>query len=109
MREPRTHRRPGSARSAGLFARLVRYVALEARSSGEVFACFGDEHVRLGEFSPAATARVPELSIGLALGGSASAPGEADTEIEALVRRLARHGLLEYRLAHSLEGEDEVV
>ncbi|MFL6973644.1 MAG: SagB family peptide dehydrogenase [Xanthobacteraceae bacterium] len=109
MREARTYRHPGGASPAGLFARLVRSVSLEAGSSGEVFACFDDEHVRLGQFSPAATARVPELSIGLALGGSASVSGEADTEIEALVRRLARHGLLEYRLARSLEGEDEVV
>jgi SagB-type dehydrogenase family enzyme len=108
VRAPRTHRRLGTG-SAGLFARLVRQVSLEARSSGEVMACLGQEHVPLGRFSPATAARVQELSVGLALGEFASATGEANPEIEALVRRLARHGLLEYRLARSLEGEDEVV
>src|SRR5208283_2891068 len=32
-----------------------------------------------------------------------------DTEMGLLVRRLARHGLLEYRLGRSLNGEDLVV
>jgi SagB-type dehydrogenase family enzyme len=108
VRAPRTHRRLDTG-SAGLFARLVRQVSLEARSSGEVMACLGQEHVPLGRFSPATAARVQELSAGLALGEIDSAMGEANPEIEALARRLARHGLLEYRLARSPEGEDEVV
>src|SRR6516164_6186949 len=47
--------------------------------------------------------------MGLPLGSFASGGRRIDKEIHLLVRRLARHGLLEYRLARRRNGEDLVV
>ena len=49
------------------------------------------------------------LRIGLPLSSFASDSRNVDKEIGLLVRRLARHGLLEYRLGRSRNGEDLVV
>ncbi len=47
--------------------------------------------------------------MGLPFGSFASDDRSIDEEIHLLVRRLARHGLLEYRLGRPRNGEDEVV
>ncbi len=47
--------------------------------------------------------------MGLPLGSFASDRRNIDKETHLLVRRLARHGLLEYRLGRSRNGEDQVV
>ena len=47
--------------------------------------------------------------MGLPLGSFASDVRRIDKEIDLLVRRLARHGLLEYRLGRRRNGEDLVV
>ena len=53
--------------------------------------------------------RAQELRIGRPLASFGSSGRNTDKGIGLLVRRLARHGLLEYRLQRSLNGEDQVV
>jgi SagB-type dehydrogenase family enzyme len=60
-------------------------------------------------FSAGAADRAQDLRIGLPFASFASDGRSIDEEIHLLVRRLAQHGLLEYRLGHSRNGEDEVV
>ena len=55
--------------------------------------------VDLGTFSAKALKRAATLRTGLPLASFASANNPADQEIAILIRRLARRGLLEYRLA----------
>jgi SagB-type dehydrogenase family enzyme len=63
----------------------------------------------LGQFSAAAADRAQDLRIGLPLGSFTSDRRSIDKEIHVLVRRLARYGLLEYRLGPPRNGEDQVV
>ena len=90
-------------------ARLSGHVSLEAHANGEIIACFGGLSVGLGTFSAGAADRAPDLRIGLPLTAFASGRGNLEKEINLLVRRLARHGLLEYRLGRSQTDEDQVV
>ena len=90
-------------------ARLNRHVTLEARADGKIAACFGGGSVSLGTFSAGAAKRVQDLRQGLPLASLASGNRNTDKEIDLLVRRLARHGLLEYRLPGSQNDEDRVV
>jgi SagB-type dehydrogenase family enzyme len=105
-------RAPGIKRGrrvATLSARLGGHVTLEARADGNIVAGFDGYSVGLGQFSAAAADRAQDLRIGLPLGSFASDRRSIDKEIHLLVRRLARHGLLEYRLGRSRNGEDQVV
>jgi SagB-type dehydrogenase family enzyme len=88
-------------------ARLRRRIRLEAQANGEIIACFDGHSVGLGTFSAAATDRAKELHVGLPLSSISSTRRNIDKEIALLVRRLAGHGLLEYRLGRN--GEDLVV
>src|SRR5262245_61094814 len=103
-------------------ARLASRVTLEAQGDGKIAACFDGYAVGLGTFSTAAAERAQDLRDGLPL--AAFAAGERttgsgrrttgsgrriDKEIDLLVRRLAGHGLLEYRLARSPSDDDQVV
>jgi SagB-type dehydrogenase family enzyme len=90
-------------------ARLRRHFRLEAQTNGEIIACFDGHSVGLGTFSAAAADRAQELRIGLPLSSISSVRRNIDKEMGLLVRRLARHGLLEYRLGRSRNGEDLVV
>jgi SagB-type dehydrogenase family enzyme len=90
-------------------ARLNRHVTLEARADGKIAASFGGGSVSLGTFSAGAAKRVQDLRQGLPLASLASGNRNTDKEIDLLVRRLARHGLLEYRLPGSQNDEDRVV
>jgi SagB-type dehydrogenase family enzyme len=63
----------------------------------------------LGKFSVGAAKRAQDLRTGLLLGSFTSDGGTIDKEIHLLVRRLAGHGLLEYRLRRSRTVEDQVV
>ena len=90
-------------------ARLVSRVTLEAHASGKIIACFDGYSVGLGRFSAAAADRAQELRIGLPLASFASGGRNINEEIDLLVRRLARHGLLEYRLERSPNDDDQVV
>src|SRR5262249_48288634 len=62
-----------------------------------------------GKVSAGAAARAQNLRIGLPLASFASGGRSVDQEIHLLVRRLAGHGLLEYRLARPGDGDDRVV
>jgi SagB-type dehydrogenase family enzyme len=94
---------------ANLSARLVRPVTLEADAKGEIFARFDGHSLALGAFSAGAADRAQQLRMGLPIGSFAPKRGKLENEIDPLVRRLARHGLLEYRLARPGDGEDQVV
>jgi SagB-type dehydrogenase family enzyme len=89
-------------------ARLASRVTLEAQASGKIFACFDGYSVGLGAFSVAAADRAQDLRVGLPLASFASGRRAIDKEIDVLVRRLARHGLLEYRVGGS-RNEDLIV
>jgi SagB-type dehydrogenase family enzyme len=75
----------------------------------EIVACFNNHSVALGKFSAGAADRAQELRVGLPLSSFESDGRSIDKEIHLLVRRLAGHGLLEYRLGHSRNGEDLVI
>jgi SagB-type dehydrogenase family enzyme len=82
---------------------------LDARADGSIVACFGGHSLDLGKFSAGAVDRAQELRAGLPLRSFASDARSADEEVRRLVRRLAGHGLLEYRLGPSRTGNDDIV
>jgi SagB-type dehydrogenase family enzyme len=88
-------------------ARLSSHVLLEAHAGGHVVACFGGYSVDLGTFSAGAAACAQDLRIGLPLAAFAFRGRNIDKEVHVLVRRLAVHGLLEYRLQRN--DDDQVV
>jgi SagB-type dehydrogenase family enzyme len=94
---------------ATVSARLGSRVTLEAQANGEIVACFDGYSVGLGTFGAETADRAQYLRIGLPLASFASNSRNIDKEINLLVSRLARHGLLEYRLGRSRTGEDLVV
>jgi SagB-type dehydrogenase family enzyme len=97
------------AARATVSARLRGQVRLEARANGEIVATFDGYSVGLGTFSAGVVNRAQELRVGLPLSSFASNRRNIDKEIGRLVQRLARGGLLEYRLGRSRDGEDLVV
>jgi SagB-type dehydrogenase family enzyme len=90
-------------------ARLSSHVALEAQADGSIAACFDGYSTGLGKFSAGVMDRALDLRMGLPLGSFASNGSAIDKEIDLLVRRLARRGLLEYCLALSPDAKDQVV
>src|SRR5262249_37072 len=90
-------------------AQLGGHVALEAHASGEIAACFQGYSAGLGTFSAAAADRARNLRTGLPLASFSSSRRNVDKEIELLVRRLARRGLLAFHLWRSRNGEDLLV
>jgi SagB-type dehydrogenase family enzyme len=107
----RAHVRKRSRRAAPstLSARLSTHVTLEAHATGQVIASFDGYSVSLGAFSAGLADRLQDLRVGLPLASFASGARNIDKEIHLLVRRLARHGLLEYHLQRSRNREDQVV
>ena len=87
--------------------RLSAHITIEVRADGNVFACFDGHSDGLGKFSADAVNRAQELRTGLPLGAFASGGRAVEKEIDLLVRRLARRGLLEYRLGR--DDRDQVV
>ena len=98
-----------AAPAAPVSARLRSHVRLEAQANGEIVVGFDGYSVGLGTFSARAANRAQELRTGLPLSSFASNSRNIDKEIGRLVQRLARHGLLEYRLGRSSNGGDLVV
>jgi SagB-type dehydrogenase family enzyme len=92
-----------------LSARLNARFTLQAQADGRVSAGFEDYAVELGTLSVSAVKRARELRTGLPLSSFSPEGSPVDREIDLLVRRLARHGLLEYRLARARSDEDIVV
>jgi SagB-type dehydrogenase family enzyme len=72
-------------------------------------ACFDGDAVRLGVLSPAAADRAQKLCTGLPLASFASGRRKVDRELDALVRRLAVNGLLEYRLGRVPDDSEVVI
>jgi SagB-type dehydrogenase family enzyme len=108
LRAPGIRKRQGAA-PAAISARLSDHVALEARADGRILVNFDCYSIGLGTFSGEAGKRAQELRAGLPLAASGRGRGKSDEELELLVRRLARHGLLEYRLRRARTGEDLLV
>ena len=108
MRAPGIKKGRGAA-PATVSARLGDRVTLEAHANGKIVASFDGYSVGLGTFSAGAADRAQDLRMGLPLASFASGGRNIDKEIDLLVRRLARHGLLEYRLRGSQNDEDQVV
>jgi SagB-type dehydrogenase family enzyme len=90
-------------------ARLSGHITLDAQPDGSIAACFDGYAVGLGKFSADAMGRAKDLRKGLPLSSFASDRGPVEKEIDLLVRRLARRGLLEYRLGDARDGKDQVV
>jgi SagB-type dehydrogenase family enzyme len=95
------------ARPRIISARLSGHVTLE-HTDGNIIACFGGYSVGVGIFGAGAAGRAQELRTGLPLASFVSGRRAIDKETDRLVRRLARHGLLEYCVQRS-RNEDEVV
>ena len=92
-----------------LSARIGDHVTLEAQPNGEIVASFHGHSAALGKLRPGLADRARELQIGLPIRARGSHDGNIDKEIAFLVRRLARLGLVEYRLG-CVQGEaDQVV
>jgi SagB-type dehydrogenase family enzyme len=100
-------KRKRPAGPSAVCARLSGRVRLEAHAHGEIVACFDGYSVGLGTFGAGAAARAQDLRMGLPLASFASGRRN-DKEIDLLVRRLARHGLLEYCLS-SRNDVDQVI
>jgi SagB-type dehydrogenase family enzyme len=94
--------------SSAISARLNPRVTLEALADGSIAACFNGYSDGLGKFSIGAVERAQALRTGLPL-DFVSDGRHPDQEIELLVQRLARRGLLEYRLADARGRKDLVV
>ena len=90
-----------------LAARLNEHVALEAQVDGQVVARFEGYAQGFGTFTPAVRKRLGELRGGLPL-ASIERGSVASKEMNLLLQRLARSGLLEYRLG-SARGDDQIV
>jgi SagB-type dehydrogenase family enzyme len=90
-------------------ARLSGHITLDTRADGSIVARFEGQSVGLGTFSAGAAERARELRTGLPLGSLRSDGSTEDKDIDLLVRRLARSGLLEYRLGQVGDGNDQVV
>ena len=89
--------RPKAATSE-LVARVNSQVALEIYANGKVGVYVDGDAIELGHISPGTVKRAQGLSEGLAVASFSPAKTQPDQEIEAVARRLARSGLLEYRL-----------
>jgi SagB-type dehydrogenase family enzyme len=94
---------------APVSARLRDHVRLDAHASGDIVGRFDGYSVGLGTFSAGVANRAQRLRTGLPLSSFASGSRNIDKEMALLVQRLARRGLLEYRLGRSRNGEDLVV
>jgi SagB-type dehydrogenase family enzyme len=89
-------------------AKLNGRFSLQMQADGSTAASLGDYSVNLGQFSAAAMDRARDLITGLSL-PSLAGKSAAAREVDLLVHRLARNGLLEYRLFSPRDGQDLVV
>jgi SagB-type dehydrogenase family enzyme len=108
LRAPGAKPRRGP-KPSGIYARLGRWAKIEAHGSGAIVAVFETEPVSLGTFGAAALNSLHELRTGLLLRTVLSENGSAGKEVDLLVRRLAAHGLLEYRVGRPGDGADDLI
>jgi SagB-type dehydrogenase family enzyme len=108
LRAPKKKRGTRIAPSV-ISVRLNEHITLQANADGSIAAGFDDYSVALGHFGADTVKRAQALRTGLPLDSLAFDGRDVDKEIDLLVRRLARRGLLEYRLVRSRSGKDQVV
>jgi SagB-type dehydrogenase family enzyme len=106
VQAPKTRRRTPLT---GVSARLGSAVALEPQADGRIVARFAEHAVSLGTFSAGVAERAHELQSGLPLAAFLSGRRAIDNELDLLVRRLARHGLVVYAVARTRDGEEQAV
>ncbi|MBA4034961.1 MAG: dehydrogenase [Bradyrhizobium sp.] len=106
MRAPR--KRPARKIAPVIAARLNGHLSLQVQADGSIAAFVNGYSVNLGQLSRAAIDRARNLADGLPLASFAGKSAIA-REVDVLVHRLARHGLLEYRLFSPRDGQDLVV
>jgi SagB-type dehydrogenase family enzyme len=106
LRAPGKNTRPRIAPPT-ISAGLSGHITLATHADGNISAQFDGYSIGLGKFSSDAVTRAQDLRKGLPLSSFASGGSAVDKEIDLLVRRLARSGLLEYRLGR--DGRDQVV
>nr|WP_309143669.1 MULTISPECIES: SagB family peptide dehydrogenase [unclassified Bradyrhizobium] len=106
MRAPR--KKPTRTSAPIIAARLNGRFSFQMQADGSIAAVSADYSVSLGQFGMAAIDRAGHLVTGLPLTALAgkSAPAK---QLHALVQRLARHGLLDYRLYSPHDAQDLVV
>jgi SagB-type dehydrogenase family enzyme len=91
-----------------LTAYVNDYVMVEAQADGNVVARVEGYAQSFGKFTSAISNRLDEFRTGLPL-ASIAGNSAADKELDLLVRRLARSGLLEYRFAPARGDKASVV
>lgn len=106
MRAPR--KKPTRKIAPVLAARLNGHLSLQVQADGSIGGFANGYSINLGQLSKAAIDRARNLTEGLPLAFLAGKTAIA-REIDALVRRLARHGLLEFRLCSPRNGQDLVI
>ena len=104
---PAPGKNKGRTTTPVIAARLSAHVTLEGQTDGNVVARFEGYAQGLGRFGAPALKRLGEFRTGLPL-VSLSRDRAADKEVHLLVQRLARSGLLEYRLGAARGGRDHV-
>ena len=106
MRSPR--KKPTRKIAPVIAIRLNRQLSLQMQADGSIAASVDGYFINLGHLSPAAMERARSLTAGLPLASFAGKSAIA-REVDALARRLARHGLVEYCLSFSRDERDLVV
>lgn len=106
MRAPR--KKPTRKIAPIIAARLNSHLSLQVQADGSIAGFVNGYSVNLGQLSKAAIDRAGNLTDGLPLASFAGKSAIAK-EIDVLVHRLARHGLLEYRLFSPRDGQDLMV
>jgi len=106
VRAPR--KKPTRKIAPVIAARLNGQFSLRMQADGSIAASLGDYSISLGQFSAAAMDRARNLTTGLPLASFAGKSAVA-REVDVLVHRLARQGLLEYRLSSLRDEQDLVV
>jgi SagB-type dehydrogenase family enzyme len=89
-----------------LSARLLDYVKLDARSTGEIAISFDDFAFAIGRFSAEAAERLKQLPAGVPFASFAAGKKNVEKEVGQVVQRLAVRGLVEYPL---MRGREEIV
>jgi SagB-type dehydrogenase family enzyme len=95
-RAPKKKRQVRKTAATGLHARVNEQVQLEVYADGKVGVYVDGYAIELGNISPTTVPRAKALGEGLPVASFSPPRKQADKELEALARRLARSGLLEY-------------